>query len=505
MADLQQPSPTKKKLPFKRTVRRKSNEAADDDGLSLFSRSGEFFPSVIEDQQRQARKRTEREKAEKEAKAAKAEQERKERLAREERKAGEDALKEQLAHDKDSARKRRRSSLSDEDDDKKGGIGSDDEDVFGYNPKKLTKSPSIPHTPSSKRESSFLTSTRGSESRRLTRSLSQKADMSAIALDDEDEDPDASKSPSKLSPTKRSGPRKSIKLSPSKRSNKRLSQDVITLDDDSDHKSEPDDSKEKENKEEDPSEYYVKAAKERMRKAKELREAREKGDVDGVDDDPVVQILIHSPMDGIHTLMFRRKLSQQLTIVYKTWIEQQVAKHSPVPRPVLESMFFTWKGYKVYAHTTLQTLGIKPDHEGKLYASWERAQDGYHGRDKVYFEAWTQELYEEDQREKEKKRLRDLGELDDEPQGSAEQEPQEEPEGDAKVRVHFKAKDLPPGKATVRLGTTTAQLIKLYRRIAKIPDDKTVEIHFDGEVLDPETTVEEADINDMDSLEVHIR
>ncbi|KAK6954057.1 hypothetical protein Daesc_004019 [Daldinia eschscholtzii] len=486
MADLQQPSPTKRKLPFKRTARRKSTEAANEDGLSLFSRSGEFF----EEQQRLAKEKAEKEKAQKAARAVKEERERKERLARQ-REAERDISNRKHTHEPESPKKRRRVSLPDEEE----GKDSDDEDIFDYKPTKKQKSPSTPFTPDYRRESSFVTSTKGSNGSRKhgTRSHSVDVDMPVISLDDDDDDDDPAflQSPTRLAV----------------HSNKETGQGVVALEDDSDFQAE-DTKGQREDEEEDPSEYYVRLAMERAKKAKEEAEARRRAGSNSLEDpnDPVVQILIHSHLDGVHTLMFRRKLSQKLTIVYQTWIEQQVAKHSVVPRSVLETMFFTWRGNKVYPHTTLQTLGIKPERDGTLYPSWKGDQEGYHGRDKVFFEAWTQELYEEYLEEKEKQRLRDLGELiDDEPEEKQEPEQLQHSQGEQKVRILFKAKDLQPTKATVRPSTTAAQLIKLYRRLANVPEDKTIELHWDGEVLEPETTVEEADIEDMDSLEVHIK
>lgn len=502
MADLQQPPSITKKLPFKRTVRRKSSEATDkDDGLALFSRSGEFF----EEQQRLAQEKLKKEKAkaEKAAREAKAEQERKERIARERKAAGE-ARNRQAINDRDSTKKRRRISLSDDDCENQ---DSDKDDIFGYKLPKKQKSPSIPRTPTSKRESSLATSTTGSEGP-VTKSQSWNTGAPVISLDDDDDDDNlVARGSPKVTPAKLisllNAPKSDITP---KSSNEKSKQYIIPLDDDSDLQVVTGEERMKD-EEEDPSEFYVRAAMERARKAKEEREAREKrGNSTAADeDDPVVQILISSHMKGIHPLMFRRKLSQKLTVVYQTWIERQVAKHSLVSRPVLESMFFTWKGNKVYSHTTLQTLGIRPERDGSLYPGWKTDQEGFLGRDKVYFEAWTQELYDEYLEEKEKKRLQEIGELEEESEERQESEQPQDSQEDQKIRVHFKAKDRPPTKATVRSSTTAAQLVKVYRRLADIPEDKTIELHWDGEVLDPETTVEEAEIEDMDSIDVHIK
>ncbi|XXG94988.1 U4/U6-U5 snRNP complex subunit lsm6 [Hypoxylon texense] len=493
MGDPPPPSPAKRKLPFKRTVRRKSSEVADDDGLSLFKRSGAFF----EEQQRLAKEKAEKEKAEKAAKEARAAREEQERKIRKERLAQERQAKKE-ARNKEPAKKRRRTSTPDDEKDD----NDSDEDIFNLKPAKRQKSPSAPHTPSSRRESSFANSTRGSGGR-LTRSQSRKTGTPVISLeldDDDDDDPFGLISPTKR-PKTRNVPESSL-TSPTGKTG----QDIIALDDDSDAQSDIVETRKEENKEEDPSEYYVRIAMERARKAKEEREARENG-AGGVEEDPVVQILIHPQLDGVHPLMFRRKLSQQLTVVYKTWVEQQVVKHSPVPRPILETMFFTWKGNKVYPHTSLRTLGIRPDQDGNLYPSWKKEQEGYQMRDRVLFEAWTQELYDDYLKEKERQRLRDLGELldDEEPEEEQESEQADNSQEDKKIRVQFKAKNAPVKNATVRSSTTAAQLVKVYRRLADISEDMTIELRWDGEVLEPDMTVEEADIEDMDSIEVHVK
>ncbi|KAI0894787.1 hypothetical protein F4806DRAFT_97129 [Annulohypoxylon nitens] len=489
-------SPPKKKLPFKRTVRRKSNEVPKDDGLSLFSRSGQFF----EEQQRLLEEKVEREKAEKE----KAERKKAEKAAREAREAKEekakqrrkersihsaetetiDLLDEKPIREPGSAKKRRRVSITHDDDDE---FTPDRE----YKPSKKQRTPSPPPTPTSKRKGSFTTPRAG---RRLTRN---QARASLISLDDND-DPFTPNSSSDLPSIKLESSKKPIKLE--------SKQDIIALEDDSDP--EVITSKgQREDEEEDPSEYYIRLARERAEKEKAEREARQKrGDSAAIDeDDPIIQILIHSHMRGINTFLFRRRLSQRLNVVYQTWIEQQIVKGGNVPRPVLETMFFTWKGNKVYPHTTLKTLGIKPERDGSLYPDWKSDQEGYRGRDKVFFEAWTQQLYDEYLEEKEKQRLQHLNELEGVYEGSQEPEAPQASQEEKKIRIHFKAKDKQPTKATVRPSTTAAQLVKAYRRLANIPDDTTIELHWDGEVLEDETTVEEADIEDMDSLEVHIK
>jgi hypothetical protein len=53
--------------------------------------------------------------------------------------------------------------------------------------------------------------------------------------------------------------------------------------------------------------------------------------------------------------------------------------------------------------------------------------------------------------------------------------------------------------------TTFERIAGAFRREQKIPDDKEITLRFDGDVLDPGDKMGDADIEDMDSIEVHIK
>jgi hypothetical protein len=53
--------------------------------------------------------------------------------------------------------------------------------------------------------------------------------------------------------------------------------------------------------------------------------------------------------------------------------------------------------------------------------------------------------------------------------------------------------------------TTVERLIGAFRGFNKIPTDKSITLVFDGEDLEPEMTMEEADFEDMDLIEVRVR
>ncbi|KAI0596683.1 hypothetical protein F4775DRAFT_290670 [Biscogniauxia sp. FL1348] len=516
MADVPPPPPssTKRALPFKRTFKRRApaeSPGSNDDSLSLFSRAKEFFPSVLEDQQRRARE-----------KAAKAKREEEE-----------SALREQILREEESAKKRRRVSLPDDEEKMQGSSDGkedehdnydDEDDVFSDNPPKSRKGSRIlPHTPTSHREKSVLSSSK--EGSRAQRPHSRKSETPVIALDDDSDDDDGdSKSytmstSSAVQSNKKSGKTSAALL----RERASGSDSDLEMWDENTNGRDQKENKGGEDEDEDDGAMYIKMAMERIERARQERMARETGGSGSgsggttVSDGALVELLVGSYLDFIRPISFKVRTRQPLKIMFDTWVEQQVKRRGVEARPMLQDMFFTWKGNRVYPHTTLETLGICPDADGRLYPAWRDKQDGFQNQ-KVYFEAWTKDLYDQYQREKEQKRRHELGEWNDDDDkafgrsgggggdgaaesGAADEQPAEE----KRVRVTFKAKDLPSKNATLRSNTTVAMMIKVFRKLAKVPPEQHIQLRFDGEVLDDDMTVEEADIGDLDSVEVHIR
>ncbi|KAI1336871.1 hypothetical protein F5Y15DRAFT_189279 [Xylariaceae sp. FL0016] len=480
MADTQpNPAPMKRALPFKRTIKRKSSTETpsnDDDGLSLFQHSKNFFPRVIEDNQARLAQ-------EAKEKAAKEEEERDKRLQRE-REEEQEALQAQISREEaESAKKKRKLAAPPSDDE-------DDvfSDVSSKRKGKTLDTPSpTPVTPNlrSGRDKSTRSSTRGSGTGRFTRS----AKLPVYTLDDSDDD--------------------AVDVKPSLESlqsePRRPEATVINDDSDSDlevFKSTPSDSGEL-----DDGDKYVQAAMARMEKAKADRLAREQyGANTQLDHGPKVFILMISDIPNTKQFCFKYGLRQSLRVAFDTWKEQQL-KILPHLRPVFQDIIFTWKGNMLAETTSLETLGIKADREGNLYSSWrsESSQsEGYRDSNKVLIEAWTKDAYSEFLEQREKERQKELNGDYESEEEAQEPEPVEEEVND-RVRVVLKARDRPPQRAQVRTHTTAAMLVKVYRKMGKIPDDQTIELRCDGQVLDPETTIEEADIEDLDVVEVYIK
>ncbi|KAI0395797.1 hypothetical protein F5Y17DRAFT_422313 [Xylariaceae sp. FL0594] len=525
MADLQKPAVPKRALPFKRTARPAQASASliDDDGLSLFSQSKTYFDTVVEEQKRRAREKAEL--AEKERLAKLARQKEEEQEARETKlRAKRETAEAEAA--KEAAKKRRRSStiISDDEDTKDVMILDDDDDPFIDEPQRKSRKSSTPYSPEVTHVTRGMSQASNKSSPR--RSL-RKAGTPVVLLDSsEDEDPKLGASYPK------------IRSSGSRTDTSRLVSEtdhVKDEDGDSDieilhDKTGNDDQKDTDD--EDPAAFYIRQAlEERMRKeemARKAREARESsaaGDRgnDGVflsdvkdEPTPLVSVMIVAPgLPEAKPICCTVRTTQALDIVFQTF-KQRLKTQTKYPHQVISGLYFTWRGDRVYDTTKLETLGIYPrGRDGRLHdgvSGGRKAPEGFVGKDKVYFEACTPEEFAENQAKRERlRKRREMGEWWDEEEEREQHESVETAEAEAprkqeeRVRVIFKAKDMQPRNITMRKFHTVTHMIRGFRKLTQLAEDKHIEIRWDGEVLDPDTTLEEADIQDMDSVEVHIR
>ncbi|CAK7563663.1 MAG: hypothetical protein SEPTF4163_001536 [Sporothrix epigloea] len=193
-----------------------------------------------------------------------------------------------------------------------------------------------------------------------------------------------------------------------------------------------------------------------------------------------------------------------------------------------QSVLLTWKGSKIYNFTTGQSLGIKPDAKGRFRDGHGTDSSGESGGSSAGFlsgglhlEIWTEELYEAYLQEEDKRRRRNLGELieddllsDDEAgPGGATNDAKHEAAGNHsaaatqndRVRLVLTSRDYEKLKITAHYDTTVETLASAFRLQRKIEPDKKVVIMWDGDELEGSMTVSGAEIEDMDSVEVHIR
>ncbi|CAI4216226.1 unnamed protein product [Parascedosporium putredinis] len=156
-------------------------------------------------------------------------------------------------------------------------------------------------------------------------------------------------------------------------------------------------------------------------------------------------------------------------------------------------------GNRLYNTTTLQGLNISVLGNNLLYSPKGNREGFSDDRKRVVLEAWTEELFDEHQQEKERERQRLLGELDDEEEDAA---PAPEPE--ERIKVTMRPKQGESVKVSVTASSSVSALIEKFRAKRHIPVEVKISIHFDGETLGEQMTLEDADIGDEDQVEVHM-
>ncbi|EHK41116.1 hypothetical protein TRIATDRAFT_130450 [Trichoderma atroviride IMI 206040] len=216
--------------------------------------------------------------------------------------------------------------------------------------------------------------------------------------------------------------------------------------------------------------------------------------------DAAADILVRSNIPGTKVAIMKYQFDRPIRLIRDSWFAlQERNKHPELPIVSAEEIILTWQRKKVYTYSSLLGLGIRPQGDGKIIAD-EYAKGGLQdGRTKVVFEAWTTEGFQQMELEEELRMKREAGELSDE------ESTQEEPAKETKLRIVLRAKDMEAVKLTVRLETTVETLIVGFRTQRNIPSSKDVGIWFDGDRLEEHQTMEDVDINDMDTLEVHIK
>jgi Ubiquitin-2 like Rad60 SUMO-like len=209
--------------------------------------------------------------------------------------------------------------------------------------------------------------------------------------------------------------------------------------------------------------------------------------------DPVLQIFITSPIENTKALIVQRKLSQALREVRKAYCEKQ-----KFPPEFAERTFFVYRGIRTFDTTACKNLGIHVEPDGSI-------SDGGGGLSsieghRINMELVTTEIFETQRREKARHLSADIDEDDEQIE---EQGPKKDAEPD--IRLFLKSKGLEEVKITVKPSTTVARLIAVFRSQRNIGEEKAVALVFDGDRLASGSTAADNDLDDMDSIEVHIK
>ena len=222
--------------------------------------------------------------------------------------------------------------------------------------------------------------------------------------------------------------------------------------------------------------------------------------------DATIPVIISSRIPGTKPLVVMRKLKQNVKRALVAWVDhQRTSAHFEIPEEQEAKLFLTWKGNKIYGESTPASLGVEVTEHGELK---EREGEGYK-LGKLHFQAWTEEDYAEYLEYKERERAMELGLLDDDGDAlEAELEAQYQPPAKKKgIKVILKTKEFDALNTTVHDDTTVGVLISVFRSQRGVGLERSIEIWLDGERLEDESLVTDADIDpdEPNQLEVHIK
>lgn len=215
-----------------------------------------------------------------------------------------------------------------------------------------------------------------------------------------------------------------------------------------------------------------------------------------------VDILITSTVPNTKPCRMKYLFDKPLRVVRNTWAAVQRRHGVELPLHNDDDVILTWRRKRVYVFSTLFNLGIRPQGDGLIQVDGHGREGLAEGRTRIHMEAWTPELFQEMEKQEELRRRRQVGELSDESGDEAAEEP---PTPEVKIRVILKAPGLEDVKLTVRPETTVETLVTGFRTQRSIGSEKDVNVVFEGERLEEHTTMEDAEIADMDLIDVHVR
>ncbi|KAL1861534.1 hypothetical protein Daus18300_008797 [Diaporthe australafricana] len=215
-----------------------------------------------------------------------------------------------------------------------------------------------------------------------------------------------------------------------------------------------------------------------------------------------VKIFIQSRMARFQDLGpfgVRRGMSQNLGVIRRTFIYWLRSTGHAVSVEDEANIFLTWKRRKIYDVSTGVNLGWDPSVARDLRSS--SSTPGFH-KGGVLLEAWTQEDFDEWLVEEEKQRMMQRGDLVEDVPDNA---PVEEDVDNRKIRISIKEKDQEPFNMTVYGDTEIRLLAPAVRKMRKIANDREIKLRYEGEWLEGEGTVEQADIEDYCTIEMYLR
>ncbi|KFY19652.1 hypothetical protein V493_07879, partial [Pseudogymnoascus sp. VKM F-4281 (FW-2241)] len=218
--------------------------------------------------------------------------------------------------------------------------------------------------------------------------------------------------------------------------------------------------------------------------------------------DPTLTILITSPLPDTTPLLIRRRLSQRLKDVRLAWCARQPLHTGAFAT----SIFLTYRGLRVWDTSTCGSMGVKISRAGGVLDDGGGAEGG-----DVHLEAWTREAFEAHKAAEEARARNAHLDLENEDHGvsgspAAEAATSQQQTQEEKLRIILRAKDMPEVKLRVKATTKIADLVAAFRAQREVEvAGRSVELWFDGDRMEEDDCVGDADLEDLSGVDVVVR
>ncbi|KAJ5818284.1 hypothetical protein N7474_003875 [Penicillium riverlandense] len=204
--------------------------------------------------------------------------------------------------------------------------------------------------------------------------------------------------------------------------------------------------------------------------------------------EPNVQILISSDIINTKPLLVHRKMSQGLREVRLAWCKRQ-----NFTEDMQSSVYLTWKGRRLFDVTTCKSLGLNMD--SSTIPEMDDELSSSPAELKIHMKAVSDTLPTASPSASSP----DAGTGKKSPPGD-EADEQAQP-----IRIVLRSPGMNDFRIKARLKTPVSRLISAFRDKHDIPSDADVALVFDGDRLDPDTCLQDYDIDDLDLVDVQIK
>ncbi|KAI9823236.1 MAG: hypothetical protein M1826_000249 [Phylliscum demangeonii] len=219
--------------------------------------------------------------------------------------------------------------------------------------------------------------------------------------------------------------------------------------------------------------------------------------------DAKVNIFISSWIPNTKPLIIKRLESQNLREVRTTWCARQ-----GFDSETTRSVFFTWRNKRLFDVTTCKSLGGGAGGGGVTASLFPGDEKLAQEDRRVDVEATTEAIFEAGRRARANGGPSPLRAPTDAPPvggQDATTATTAAPVPEEQIRVILKAKGYEDFKLIVKPTTIISRMQQAFRQARKVESTRDVFLMFDGEKLDPDRTVVQTDISDLDHIDVHVR